>query len=58
LWLRDSTLLQEKLSSDLAKAGIVNDAKLQNYLSRVRDGVSVAGGKIFHVASIARWFSV
>lgn len=58
LWLRDSTLLREKLSSDLAKAGIVNEAKLQNYLSRVRDGGSVAGGKIFHVASIARWLSV
>jgi asparagine synthetase B (glutamine-hydrolysing) len=58
IWLGESSKLREYVRSCLASAGMVDKSRADGYFKEIASGQVRGGGKLFHLASIAKWMTL
>lgn len=58
VWLRESRALREYARHCLAQGGIINPVNADNMFADLAAGRKEGGGKLFHLASVARWLAL
>ncbi|MEZ5359014.1 MAG: asparagine synthase-related protein [Candidatus Zixiibacteriota bacterium] len=57
IWMKESAKMRDFVSTALAEGGIIDRQRCDTFMQDVAEGRAQAGGKIFHVASLAKWHS-
>jgi len=57
-WLRESADLRNVAGNYLRQAGIANSDKIEIEFDKISKGEKTGTGKLFHLASIAKWISL
>jgi hypothetical protein len=57
-WLEESGKLREYVQSCLASAGMLDKSRADVYFRNIASGKTKGGGKLFHLASIAKWMTL
>jgi hypothetical protein len=58
IWLEESGKLREYVQSCLASAGMLDKSRADVYFRNIASGKTKGGGKLFHLASIAKWMTL
>lgn len=58
IWLEESGRLREYVQSCLASAGMLDKTRADFYFKNIASGKVRGGGKLFHLASIAKWMTL
>ncbi len=58
IWLEESGKLREYVRSCLASAGLLDETRADGYFKEIASGKTRGGGKLFHLASIAKWMTL
>jgi asparagine synthetase B (glutamine-hydrolysing) len=58
IWLEESSKLREYVRSSLASAGLLDKSRAAIYFRDIASGRIKGGGKLFHLASIAKWMTL
>lgn len=58
IWLRESGRLREYVRSCLSSAGLSDKTREDVYFRDIESGKTEGGGKLFHLASIAKWMTI
>jgi asparagine synthetase B (glutamine-hydrolysing) len=58
IWLEESSNLREYVQSCLASAGMLDKTRADVYFNEIASGYIKGGGKLFHLASIAKWMTL
>lgn len=57
-WFRESSLLRQKLLSDLEDSSLIDSKRLKTFFRSLEDGSRGGTGDLFHLASVVRWSKI
>jgi hypothetical protein len=55
IWFKESQALREKFTHLLSENGLADKNTLHANMSQIASGQKTGSGKLFHLATIARW---
>ena len=58
IWLEESGKLRDYVQSCLASAGLLDKTRADAYFKGIASGKVRGGGKLFHLASMAKWMTL
>lgn len=58
IWLEESGRLRDYVYTCLESAGLLDKSRADNYFREIASGKIKGSGKLFHLASIARWMTI
>ncbi len=58
IWLKESEVIRDFAASALSEGGIIDQSAYSSYMDDIRTGRKQGGGKLFHMASIAKWHAL
>ena len=57
-WFKESSLLREKLLTDLEGSSFVDNNRLKTFYGELEEGTRNGTGDLFHLASVIRWSKI
>jgi len=58
IWLGESAKLRDYVRTCLASVGLLEKTRADAYFKEIASGRKMGGGKLFHLASIAKWMTL